>query len=163
MPPLPSAHPHPKFPGFPAHPVLRPAPDFRFSWPQHPFGRKTVQRLLAHYAALRDVQTLAMITCICANYDRRRAAQAHQVRTLVGVDFFFFVLGVFSWLVVERWNVCCYQSRASGNRFALTHYRFRLRAFRAGFGWDAAQVDGVWTRGSMPLRSTTRTMRSLRR
>ncbi|KAL1925163.1 uncharacterized protein VTP21DRAFT_46 [Calcarisporiella thermophila] len=34
------------------------------SWGGHPFGRKLVNNLLAHFTKLKDVQTLAMLSCV---------------------------------------------------------------------------------------------------
>ncbi|XP_028665885.1 GATOR complex protein WDR59 isoform X2 [Erpetoichthys calabaricus] len=42
-----------------------PDPDIGTPWAQHPFGRHLLETLLNHFSLIHDVQTLAMLCCIC--------------------------------------------------------------------------------------------------
>ena len=58
---------------------------FETPWAYHPFGRDMVASLFQHYARLRDVQTLALMSCVLLGQKVRiaPAAAAHPAYPLI--------------------------------------------------------------------------------
>ncbi|KAL7753295.1 hypothetical protein RI367_001070 [Sorochytrium milnesiophthora] len=54
-------------------------------WGAHPFGRQCVEQIFRHYERLRDVQTLALLSCVFAESPSVAAATAGDARQITAV------------------------------------------------------------------------------